>query len=77
MVDLTGFIGAVDWRSVFAVRTLAAWGKNGTGISRTAYVVRNETFGAVIKVVRAVLFNSSHRSFDNFEDAMAWLELPG
>jgi len=74
LADLTGFIGSVDWKAVFTVRTLAPWDKKGNGASRIAYVVRNDMFSGLIKVASAIFFNSVHRAFDNRGDAISWLE---
>ena len=74
LVDLTDFIGTVDWRAILTVRTLAPWGKKDSGTALTAYVVRNDTFGALIKIIRTLFLGSTHRMFDNFQGAIAWLE---
>ena len=76
LVDLTGFTGAVDWGAVFTLRTLTSWGNKGVDQSRVAYVVRNDMFGALIKIVRVLFFNTQHRTFDNYVDAIAWLQSP-
>ena len=74
LVDLTGFIGTVDWKALLAVRSLAPWGKKDSGVSLIAYVVRNDMFGALIKIIRTLFLGSTHRMFDNFAAAIAWLE---
>jgi len=74
LVDLTRFItGAVDWSAIFALRTLAPWGKD-EGESRVAYVVRTKTFRPLLKIARVLFFRSHHRAFDNHADAIKWLE---
>ena len=73
LVDLTRFTGTVDWSAVFALRTLAPWGKD-EGESRVAYVVRTNTFLPLLKIARVLFFRSHHRAFDNHADAIKWLE---
>ena len=72
LVDMTRFTGAVEWSALHTIRDMAAWGTDGD--SRVAYVVRNSVFDAVIKIVQVLFPNTRHRTFDNFPDAVAWLE---
>lgn len=76
LVDLTRFTGAVDWSAIYTVRVMAPWG-NDKDASRIAYVVRNNMFGALIKIAGVLFSNSRHRTFDDFDAAVAWLESDG
>ncbi|HXJ03297.1 MAG TPA: hypothetical protein VNH44_18910 [Micropepsaceae bacterium] len=72
LVDMTRFTGAVDWAALHTIRDMAKWGSEGD--SRVAYVVRNNVFDALIKIVQILFADTRHRTFDNFPDAIAWLE---
>ena len=73
LVDLSRFIGAVDWAAVRAVKDLAPWGTGLTGPSRTAYIVRNSMFGTLILAASALFVTAHHRAFTTEADALAWL----
>ena len=73
LVDLSGFIGSVDWAAVREVRTLAPWGTGSSGPSRVAYMVRNSMFGTLILAASALFAMAHHRAFTNETDALAWL----
>jgi len=73
LIDLSGFIGSVDWAAVREVRSLAPWGTGPSGSSRAAYVVRNSMFGTLILAASALFANARHRAFTNETDALAWL----
>jgi hypothetical protein len=72
LVDMTRFTGAVEWSALHTIRDMGAWGSEGD--ARVAYVVRNNVFDAVIKIVQILFPDARHRTFDNFTDAIAWLE---
>ncbi|HEX3485858.1 MAG TPA: STAS/SEC14 domain-containing protein [Micropepsaceae bacterium] len=72
LVDLTRFTGAVDWRALHTIRDMGLGSAEGQ--SRVAYVVRNNVFDAIIKVVQILFVNARHRTFENPADAIAWLE---
>jgi hypothetical protein len=74
LVDFTRFTGPIEWDAVFTVRKMADWGKITPDQSRIAYLVPNDTFGMVLKVVRVLFFNSRHQIFTTPDKAVAWLE---
>jgi len=73
LVDLSHFIGSVDWAAVREVKTLAPWGTGPSGPTRVAYMVRNSMFGTLILATSALFVNARHRAFTNEADALAWL----
>lgn len=73
LVDLTKYVGVVDWTSLKKLSELAEWGKVGPENSAVAYVVRNNEFGMVIKVISALFGRTRHRAFASRADAVAWL----
>lgn len=76
LVDLTGFVGMVDWSAISRVSRMLPWGEGGEGRSRIAYLVRDDNFAPLIKIVTALFETSSHRAFVAREAAVAWLEMP-
>jgi hypothetical protein len=74
LADVTRFTGSVDWEAIHAVAAMADWGEGGD--SRIAYLVRNDLFEPLIKILRVLFSKTSHRSFTTVEDAVAWLEAP-
>jgi hypothetical protein len=72
LVDMTRFTGAVDWSTLHTIRDMGPWGTDGE--SRVAYLVRNNVFEAIIKIIQILFARTRHRSFDNFPEAIAWLE---
>ena len=73
LVDLTRFIGSVDWAAIRTVRTMAPWGTGPSGASRVAYIVRSNLFGTLIEVASALFVNAQHRAFTNRAEALDWL----
>ncbi|HEY4264145.1 MAG TPA: hypothetical protein VGM72_02420 [Micropepsaceae bacterium] len=72
LADVTGFTGSVDWDAIHAIGAMADWGEGGD--SRVAYVVRNDQFAPLIKVLQVLFAKTHHQSFTNRKDATAWLE---
>jgi len=76
LVDLTRFIGSVDWAAIRTVRTMAPWGTGPSGDSLVAYIVRSSLFGTLIEVASALFVNAQHRAFTNEAEALDWLRQP-
>ena len=74
LVDLRGFVGGADWSAVFTLRTYAPWGQGKEGVACAAYVLRNDMFGALIKIAETLFFGAKHRSFYDPDEAIAWLK---
>jgi hypothetical protein len=72
LADVTKFTGSVDWEAVHAVAGMAAWGEGGE--SRVAYLVRNDLFEPLIKILRVLFDKSRHQSFTDLAKAVVWLE---
>lgn len=73
LVDLTDYVGVVDWASLKRLSELAEWGTVDPGKSAVAYVVRSSAFGMVIKVISALFGRTRHHAFSSRADAVAWL----
>lgn len=73
LVDLTRFTGAVDWAAVRSVREMAAWGKGNKPKSRVAYVLRDQRFVALVKIIAVLFPRSHHRAFYDFAEAARWI----
>jgi hypothetical protein len=76
LVDLTGFIGGVDWAGIRAIAEMAPWGSQDQRPSRVAYVTRNDWFAALLKLVSAIFPKSTHRQFNDVESGLLWLRTP-
>jgi hypothetical protein len=72
LADVTRFTGSVDWEAVHAVAGMAPWGDGGE--SRVAYLVRNDLFESLIKILRVLFDKTQHQSFTDLTKAVAWLE---
>jgi len=72
LVDLTGFIGSVDWPAIQTVRRMTR--QQGDSDARVAYVVRNNLFAPLIRIVEALFSHSRHRTFHTYTEAIAWLD---
>lgn len=72
LADVTRFTGSVDWEAIHAIAGMAAWGEGGE--SRVAYLVRNDLFEPLIKILRVLFDKARHQSFTSLVDAVAWLE---
>jgi hypothetical protein len=74
LVDMTRFIGVVDWEALRKLRELAPWEKSDGHPPRTAYLLREEGASMLIKAVGALFPGSEHRIFAERAAAIAWLE---
>lgn len=77
LVDLTGFVGSVDWAAIHTINGLAPWGTDPSGAARVAYLVRNSMFGMLIRIMSALFSEAQHRTFRNEADALDWLRRSG
>ncbi len=73
LVDMSDFVGVVDWPALHKLRTLAKWTADGPGRSRVAYVVRSDAFHPIIRVITALFDHTQHRIFTDRQAAVAWL----
>jgi hypothetical protein len=73
LVDLTRFVGAVDWKAVFSLRHMAPWGEGGR--SRVAYLFADMAFAAPIKILSATFVHTRHRGFTDRDAAIKWLDM--
>lgn len=73
LVDLARFTGLVDWSAIGAIRDMMPWGTGTEEASRVAYVVRNDVFGMLIRVMGALFPRSRHGLFFEQSKALAWL----
>jgi hypothetical protein len=74
LVDVTRFIGVVDWQAMRKLRGLAPWGKNDGHLPRTAYLLRENGAAMLVKAAGALFPGSEHRIFAERSTAIAWLE---
>jgi|GEM_PF-2376796 len=74
LIDLTRFVGVVDWNVLADVRALAHWGEDVSHPSRTAYLLRDGSAAMVVKAVSALFPMSQHRAFTDRQEAVRWLE---
>ena len=74
LVDMTRFIGVVDWQAMTKLRGLAPWGKNDGPPPRTAYLLRQSGAALLVKAAAALFPGSEHRIFTEQAAAIAWLE---
>lgn len=73
LVDLTRYVGVIDWGALKRLSEVAAWGKVSPEKSAVAYVVRNNEYGLIIKAISALFGRTRHRAFSARADAVAWL----
>ena len=74
LVDMTRFIGVVDWQALTKLRELAPWGKDNGPAPRTAYLLREDGAAMLVKAAGALFPGSEHRIFAERAAAIAWLE---
>jgi hypothetical protein len=74
LVDMTRFIGVVDWQALTKLRELAPWGKDNGPAPRTAYLLRENSAALLIKATAALFPASEHQAFTEQAAAIAWLE---
>lgn len=74
LIDLTEYFGIVNWSAIFAIGEMIPPDSDEPGcLSRIAYVVRDDSFDALIKISGVLFDRSNHRTFDNHTDASTWL----
>ncbi len=74
LVDLTDFIGVIDWGAIFAVRQMAPWGESKKDRSCVAYLLPDGYAELMIKAVSDLFTHTQHRAFTSRELAITWLE---
>jgi hypothetical protein len=74
LVDLTRFVGVVDWSAMSKLRVLAPWGTDPGEPSRTAYLLRESSAVMMVKAVSALFPQSAHKAFTDKAKAISWLE---
>ena len=74
LIDLTRFVGVVDWSVLTDVRAIANWGKDAGHTSRTAYLLRDGSAAMMVKAISAMFPASQHRGFTDRQGAVRWLE---
>ena len=74
LVDLTRFVGVVDWSALSRLRTLAPWGTDQSHPSRTAYLLRDSSAVMMVKAASALFPQSAHQAFTDKAKAVSWLE---
>lgn len=73
LVDLTRFTGCVDWDAIGAIRAMWRLDSDAESSNGIAYVVRNDGFDALIKIVRGLFGRTRHRIFESRAEALSWL----
>jgi hypothetical protein len=73
LVDLRCYTGRINWADMRDIATMASWGSGSGRPSRVAYLTRDNWFGAILKLMRLVFPNASHRAFHDRDDALKWL----
>ena len=74
LVDMTKFIGVVDWQAMAKLREMAYWSEDKDHPPKTAYLLREAGAALLVKAVGALFPGSEHRIFTRQADAIAWLE---
>ncbi|HVW75699.1 MAG TPA: STAS/SEC14 domain-containing protein [Rhizomicrobium sp.] len=74
LVDLTRFVGVIDWTVLARLRALAPWGEDSDHPSRVAYLLRDSGAAMMVKAASALFPLSQHRAFTHRDEAIAWLE---
>ena len=74
LVDVTRFVGVVDWQAMAKLREMAPWGEDKDNQPKTAYLLREGGGAMLVKAVGALFPDSEHRIFTQQADAIAWLE---
>jgi hypothetical protein len=74
LIDMTTFIGGVDWREVTMMRNLIDWRE--LTLNNVAYVVRDMEFAMIVKVASVIFPGSHHKAFLDQAEAMDWLCSP-
>jgi hypothetical protein len=76
VVDLIRFTGVVDWPAIHAIKRMLPWGTGPGPAPRTAYLVRDNLAGMIVKVISYLFPRSRHRLFLQETEALAWLRAP-
>lgn len=71
LVDMTGFIGVIDWSVIPEISEVMPKGENRT--NKNAYIVRNDMFAKLAKINGALFPNTEHATFMTEKEARAWL----
>jgi hypothetical protein len=74
LIDLTRFVGVVDWTILSDVRAMAHWGDGTRHTSLTAYLLRDGAAAAMVKAISVLFPASQHRAFTDRQEAARWLE---
>ncbi len=74
LVDMTRFVGVVDWQAMAKLREMAPWSKDKNHPPKTAYLLREGGGALLVKAVGALFPDSEHRIFTEQADAIVWLE---
>ena len=72
LVDLTCFTGTVAWESVKDLREMSPRGIDSA--SSVAYVVRNNLFAKLVKILSVIFPKIRHEAFTTRAEAEAWLD---
>lgn len=71
LIDLSAFIGVIDWGAIADIRALLPWGA-GTK-NRAAYVFRDRRNALLLKIMAAMFPAVEHQEMENVADACKWL----
>ncbi|WP_114391756.1 hypothetical protein [Oleisolibacter albus] len=74
LVDVTGFVGSIDWSVIRRIGALTPWILQSRPQVRAAYLIRNSAFALVVKVIAALFPGAEHRVFTSRHQAMVWLQ---
>ena len=74
LVDLTKFVGTIDWAAIHAVREMKDWAPPGSATSRVALLVRDKAFASLVTLLSALFSRAALQLFTEREAAFAWLE---
>jgi hypothetical protein len=76
LIDVTRFVGTIDWGAVHALREMNLWDPGGAA-RRIAFLVRSNAFESLVTLAAALFPRAALRLFTEGEPALAWLQEPG
>jgi hypothetical protein len=76
LIDVTRFVGTIDWGAVHALREMNLWDPGGDA-ARVAFLVRSNAFESLVTLAAALFPRAALRLCTEGEPALAWLQEPG
>lgn len=73
LFDLTRYAGSIEWQILRQILDMPCWGDAAGRRMRAAYIVRDGSWAAVVRVLSTQFDGTRHATFSNAAHARHWL----